>query len=103
MSIMFGQEVHEAEVARIESLVPSHGGLYESEALCRAQESSSVTAARVVKTIYGHSLRYASGLDGFAIVASFRTNEWVESLKLVEHYAEYWQAQAPTRRYVLGA
>ena len=99
--ILFGQEVWERETARIAATVPSTGLGYNSEALCRAQIASDVTAAHIVKTIYGHSLRYASGLQNFGIIARFPPGE--PSLQQALDYARTWQAADPTRRYVYAS
>ncbi len=66
--------------------------------LPRWQERSDPTvAAEIVVTIYGYGLRYASGLQNFAIIASA---QYLGTLEKALAYAQRWAAQNPDTNFV---
>jgi hypothetical protein len=66
----------------------------ESEAAC------GVTEAIIRLTNYGYSLRYASGINGFGLIASARNGTLNGSYEDALEYAEKWCSESPDNRYV---
>jgi hypothetical protein len=103
--VVFGQENARAEVASRDALVkPSRyaPGCADSTSLTRWQEREGRQwrAAEVVHSMYGWSLRHASGLDGFGLIAGARSGQLNGTLKDCLLYAARWQREAPESRYV---
>lgn len=106
--IVAGAELHTAIEAEKETTVPhsKRPGLeqyYESEALCAFHcklDRRGILGAELVKSIYGWSVRYDSGLQNFGIIAGSRCGTLDGTLADAERYAREWVAQDPTRRYV---
>lgn len=81
----------------------SRPGTFDSETLCRHQEriaSRGVLGAEIVKSNYGYSVRYDSGLQNWGLLASSRAGTVDGSLEAAIAWAKTWQAEDPTRRYV---
>lgn len=107
MKIIFGEEVHQYVAS--ESLVGtdglrgqsnSHGGSKFDDVLCSNQSRihrAGYRAAELCKSMYGWSLRSASGLDGFSLISPSQSgmsyNEAID-------YAKSWQQECPSKRYV---
>lgn len=71
--VIAGQVAYDAEQAMLDAVAPLTHGLRDSEALSRYQTGArSAIPAEIVKSIYGWSLRYASGVQGFSLIASAR-------------------------------
>lgn len=106
--IIAGQELHDALQREKEERVPhsTKPGLehcYASEPLCEWQSELSrrgILPAHLVDSIYGWSVRYASGLQDFGIIASARMGIVDGSLADAERFARKWVAEDPARRYV---
>jgi hypothetical protein len=70
--------------------------------LIKAQENIAqrgIRGAQLVRSMYGWSVRYDSGLQGWALLASTRSGQLDGSFKAAVEWAERWVAQDPTRRY----
>lgn len=73
---------------------------YNSDQLCQVQSDHSargIEGAEVVPSIYGHSVRYDSGLQNFGLLA--RSQELGGTLEGAETWVRDWCARAPQRRY----
>lgn len=93
-TIIAGKEVQDRYLAIL-------NGAGNSEELCKRQERASregITEAELVKSMYGWSLRYASGLNDFGLIARARETgaTWAKAVE----YAKEWQAKDPERRFV---
>ena len=89
--VIAGHDVHEAIEA--EQAV---------EDLCRVQEKQAargILGARLVRSMYGWSVRYDSGLQNWDLLAGMRNGMLDGSFKAAVEWAEQWVAQDPTRRY----
>lgn len=78
-------------------------GCIESEALCNWQQAVSrrgFCEAEIVKSIYGYYVRYASGLNDFAILAGTRSRQVNGTLEDAIRWSKEWVSQDPSRRYV---
>lgn len=99
--VIAGQEIYDAIRAEREArLTPDACGLYDSETLCRLQESQSrrgFVEAHIVKSMYGYSVRYASGLQNFGLIRAAR--ELGGTLAAAEQFCRDWVAADPAHRY----
>ncbi len=71
--------------------------------LCAAQERDAragILGAEIVRSMYGYSVRYDSGLQGWAILAGCRRGDLDGSYDAAVAWARRWQAADPDRRYV---
>lgn len=79
----------------------AHG--FASDALCDWQVAVArrgYREAELVKSIYGWSVRAASGLENFALLASCRASQVDGSFEDAVRWARAWAAQDPARRWV---
>lgn len=103
-NIIAGEAVYEAQQNRKLATLgekPAFG--YPSEALCTwqiAEGRRGVIEAEIVKSIYGYSVRYASGIHNFGLIASARARQVDGSLESAIAYAKAWQSADPERRFV---
>jgi hypothetical protein len=70
--------------------------------LCRMQEaqaSRGYLGAQLVRSMFGWSVRYDSGLQGWGLLASTRSGQLDGSFKAAVEWAERWVAQDHDRRY----
>lgn len=70
--------------------------------LCRTQEAQAkrgILGAQLVRSMFGWSVRYDSGLQNWDLLASSRRGQLDGSFKAAVEWAERWAAQDPTRRY----
>lgn len=99
--VIAGQELADALSAeRLAKIERSELGL-NSEQLCKHQEQVSrrgVVEAEIVESIYGYSVRYASGLQDFGLILPARGRE-DPSLAFAEEYCRKWVAADPERRF----
>lgn len=75
---------------------------YESEALCAKQRQDAVNGflgAEIVKSFYGYSLRYDSGLQNFGLIAKAADIGLPSTLEKATKYAKRWASHEPTKRY----
>lgn len=90
---------HQKWQDEIEATCPKVGKLFESNKLCRIQESQSARGrleTHLVRSIYGWTLRYASGLQGFSMIYPSRNHNPADALKV----ALDWVAENPECRSV---
>ena len=83
--------------------VPRNDRGFASEPLCALQAEQAgrgILGAVIVKSIYGHSVRYDSGLQNFGLLAGSRSGQLNGSFEDAVRYARAWQAEDPERRYV---
>lgn len=103
--VLIGREVADqvAELKKKVAVSSTHPGLLDSASLCRHQVSASslgFTEAEIVRSNYGFSLRYASGLCNFGLIRSARNREVDGTFEGALAAAEEWVSQNPTRRWV---
>ncbi len=78
-------------------------GVFESESLCAWQSrvrGQGYREAVIVTTKYGFSLRNASGIDSWSIIAGVRQGTTDGTLADVERIATAWYAENPAKRVV---
>lgn len=104
MIFIAGQEVYDAAAAERTAAVEASGiafGQGRSEVLCRVQERQAgrgLTGVHIVRSMYGFSVRYDSGLQNFALLRSARGSS-DPSLAAAIRFCADWVAQSPTNRY----
>lgn len=101
LKVIAGQEIYDAIRAEREARLNPGALGYDSEALCRLQESQSrrgYVEAHIVKSMYGYSVRYASGLQNFGLIRSAR-DAADKSLAAAEQFCRDWVAADPAHRY----
>lgn len=96
--------LHAEQVAKVRVTgSDANGPLYDSEGLCRLhaeQDRRGILGAELVKSIYGWSVRYDSGLQNFGIIAGARYGQVDGTYEDAVRFAQQWAAEDPTRRYV---
>lgn len=103
---LFGQLAADHIAAFVQaSAMPSQtrAGCWESESLCRAQSRlwcDGYLEAEILSTAYGYSLRHASGLENFALIASARSGDVDGTYDGALQAAASWVAVDPSRRTV---
>ncbi len=104
---VLGAEVHSRLMAdKLARVTPSETvpGCFESDSLCQWQskmDSRNYVTAKLEKNSLGWSLRHASGLNGFRLIASVRNGTLDGTYKDAFDFAKGWQNQDPTKRVVL--
>ena len=107
MHVVVGQQVHEALQAEKERVVPhsTYPGrehCFKSEPLCAWQSECyrrGVRGVELVKSIYGFSVRYDSGLDNFGLLAGSRDGQLDGSFEDAVRFATEWVNDDPAHRY----
>jgi hypothetical protein len=77
------------------------GGYFNSEQLCDLQIKRSqrgICEVEIVKSNYGYSVRYASGLQDFGLLRGAR-GAADPSFEAAKKFCEDWVAADPTRRF----
>lgn len=103
MVLIAGAEVYERMHAERKALMvgaPEYGQ-GRSEYLCRAQAKQAgqgYMGAQIVRSMYGFSVRYDSGLQDWGLLRSARGSSDT-SLEAAEQFCRDWVAQNPERRY----
>lgn len=97
--IIAGADVYSAMASEREAAVRATATIYGSEALPRFQIMNHAVGCNLVKSMYGWSVRYSSGLYNFELLASCRCNQLDGTLEDAEHFAKEWVAKDPTHRY----
>lgn len=103
-AIIAGKAVYEAQKSRKLAALgekPAYG--FPSEDLCAWQIAESrrgIIEAEIVESLYGYSVRYASGIYNFGLIASSRAREVDGSIESAIAYAKRWQSADPERRFV---
>lgn len=98
--VIVGQDVFDAQQARKIAAL-GNGPIYNGDMISAWQVTEGgrgIVEAELVKSSYGWSVRYASGLYNFGLIASARSIGG--TLEGAIEYATRWQAQAPSQRYV---
>lgn len=73
---------------------------YNSDQLCKLQsewEARGIIGVEIVKSIYGYSVRYDSGLQGFGLV--MRSQDIGGTLEAAIDWVKAWVAEKPDCRY----
>ena len=65
-----------------------------------ALHNAGYREAEILSTAYGYSVRHASGLEGFSIIAGSRRGDVDGTLDDAVRAAEAWVAVDPSRRTV---
>lgn len=88
---------------KIAAVPQRYAGVFESEPLCAWQRkvaARGIVEAELVRSNYGWSVRYASGLQGFGLIASARAKQVDGTYEGALAFAKGWAAADPTRRFV---
>ena len=107
LHIVLGQQVYaelQTEKERVvpHSRQPGMEQYFESEPLCRWQSDCyrrGVRGVELVKSFYGFSVRYDSGLADFELLASSRTGDLDGSFEDAVRFATEWVNDDPEHRY----
>ena len=97
-----GQDVVDAMTAERNARVAKSALGYHSESLCKVQESEAARGylgVELVQSFYGYSVRYDSGLQDWALLASSKSGELDGSLENAVEWAKKWVSADPARRY----
>ncbi len=100
MIIVAGSDLVDAMSVETKSRCQHTGNGYNSDQLCqlqREQAGRGITGVEIVQSIYGYSVRYDSGLQGFGLLV--RSRDLGGTLKAAEAYCRNWVAQEPLKRY----
>ena len=106
--VIIGADVWAALQKEKDLMVPKsrfRGGYYDSEALCRWQSEKSgegYTSVELVESLYGWSVRYASGLQDFALLAGARRGNVDGTLQDAVRFAYKWASANPEKRFVFA-
>lgn len=77
-------------------------GYYNSQDLCAFQVEQfrkGIEGVEIVKSLYGYSVRYDSGLQNFGLLASSRNGDIDGSLEAAVEWVKNWVARKPECRY----
>lgn len=80
-----------------------YSNCFDSESLVKFQvaiNSKGYVEAEIVESNYGYSLRYASGLQNFGLIASSRSRELNGTIEDAIRFAKEWVSRDPAHRYV---
>ncbi len=102
MKIVAGEKLVDELTAARKAQVARTAAGYNSEDLCKLQVAEAgrgILGAEIVKSLYGCSVRYDSGLQNWGIIAGCRNGSLDGSYEAAVEYAKKWVAQDPTRRY----
>lgn len=103
MTIVAGEELVDALTAEQQALIPQDGqGYFKSEPLCRLQQEQAargIVGAEIVRSVYGNSVRYDSGLQDFGLLASSRAGMLDGTLGDAIRWATEWVSRDPAKRY----
>lgn len=99
--IIAGAELAASLDAEREAIVAKTAGGFNSEQLCELQRKRAgrgIIEVEIVKSIYGFSVRYASGLHNFGILRSARGAADASPEAAIQ-FCKDWVAADPTRRF----
>jgi len=102
MVIVAGEPLVDALSAETVSRCQRTGAGFASTDLCalqREQARRGIVGVEIVESLYGHSVRYDSGLQDFGLLASARTKQVNGTLEAAEEFCRQWVAKDPARRY----
>lgn len=94
--VLAGDAVVAQQRAELEAL-PDRGT--SLTAWQEAQHRADIRGVEVVESAYGWSVRAASGLDDFALLASVRRGNVDGTWAAAEAFAVAWVAEDPARRF----
>lgn len=102
MVIVAGEALVDEMTAKRKATIPHNGFGYDSEKLCELQRNEAARGIRgveIVRSNYGHSVRYDSGLQNFGLLAGSKSGQLDGTLEDAIRYAKAWVAADPNRRY----
>jgi hypothetical protein len=102
MIVVAGEPLIDALTQEQDTKIPRSGAGFVSEALCALQREHAarqIVGVEIVASIYGHSVRYDSGLQDFGLLAGSRSGQLDGTLADAERFAREWVERDPTRRY----
>jgi hypothetical protein len=107
LRVLFGATVREQEEAekvarcRPGTFYPDTFNSDDISTFLSERHFAGYRVAELVPSRYGWSVRSASGLEDFRVLAGARTGEYVDGTwEDAERFAARWQAAAPAQRYV---
>lgn len=101
MVFVAGGDLYETMQTEKRALVEQTAVGFNSEQLCalqRKQAGRGITGAQIVKSMYGYSVRYDSGLQDWGLIRPARGAS-DPSLEAAEEFCREWVAAAPAHRY----
>jgi hypothetical protein len=101
MILVAGAELYAELQAEKRALVEENARGFNSEQLCALQRkvaARGVVGAQIVKSMYGFSVRYDSGLQDWGLLKTSRGSA-DPSLEAAEAFCREWVAADPTHRY----
>lgn len=102
MIIVAGEALVDALTAETKARCELNAYGYNSDQLCQLQRERAghgIIGVEIVKSMYGYSVRYDSGLQDFGLLAGCRNKQLNGTLEDAERYTRNWVAQEPTKRY----
>lgn len=99
-----GQELYEAAQAERAAAIEASGVPYghgRSEVLCRVQMQQAgrgLQGAQIVKSMYGYSVRYDSGLQDWGLLRRAGSSRDPSFAAAID-FCRRWVAEDPTHRY----
>ncbi len=100
MIIVAGHDLVDAMETEQKATCRWTGQGYSSDDLAvlhRTQSARGLCGVEIVRSIYGHSVRYDSGMQNFGLLA--RSQELGGTLEAAEQFVRDWVAKDPSRRY----
>lgn len=100
MEIVAGHELVDALEIEQKSKIKFNSIGYDSNSLCKLQQNQAnrgIIGIEIVKSMYGYSVRYDSGLQNFALLA--RSQELGGTFEGARQFAQNWVNQDKSRRY----
>lgn len=101
--VVAGEALVSAMAAETQARCKNGAYGYDSEQLCKLQRERAgrgVLGVEIVKSNYGHSVRYDSGLQEFGLLASCRLHSQLDgTLESAERFVCKWVAEDPANRY----
>ena len=102
IKIVAGEDTYNLIQHLKQNAIPKKDGFYDSERLSTFQEKvakNGFVGAQIVKSNYGYSVRYDSGLQNWGLIASARAGSVDGSWEDAARFCRDWVAQDPSRRY----
>ena len=102
MEIVAGEALVDAIAAETKAKCRWTGYGYASDDICALQQQQAargIIGVEIVKSNYGFSVRYDSGLQNFGLVASARRGELDGSYEAASAFCREWVNRDAARRY----
>jgi len=102
IKIVAGEDTYNLIQHLKQNAIPKKDGNFDSESLSKFQEKvarNGFLGAQIVKSNYGYSVRYDSGLQNWGLLASSRAGTLDGSITAAIKFCEAWVAQSPSTRY----